>query len=52
MIDYKRNARFGLKLFFVYLVLYGGFVLANALAADVMEATPLVAVNLATLSGF
>ena len=47
-----RNARIGLVLFVVYLLLYGGFVLLNAFAADVMERTPLAGVNLAILYGF
>ena len=48
----KRNARIGFVLFVVYLLLYIGFVLLNAFAADVMEMTPIAGVNLAILSGF
>jgi uncharacterized membrane protein (DUF485 family) len=48
----QRNTRQGLVLFFVYLVLYGGFVLINAFAPETMEKTPLAGVNLAILSGF
>lgn len=47
-----RNARYGLVLFAVYLVLYGGFVLLNAFAPEQMERTPLAGVNLAILYGF
>ena len=48
----SRNARIGLVLFAVYLLLYGGFVLINALAPQTMETTPLAGVNLAILYGF
>ena len=47
-----RNARIGLQLFAVYLVLYGGFVLLNTFAPTLMEVTPLAGVNLAILFGF
>ena len=48
----ERNARIGLALFGVYLLLYGGFVLLNTFAPQVME-TPLLAdVNAAVLYGF
>ena len=47
-----RNTRYGLILFAVYLVLYGGFVLLNAFAPGVMERTPIAGVNLAVLCGF
>jgi uncharacterized membrane protein (DUF485 family) len=47
-----RNARIGLVLFTVYLLLYGGFVFLNAFAPDAMEATPIAGVNLAILYGF
>ena len=47
-----RNARIGLVLFVIYLLLYGGFVFLNAFAADVMEMTPIAGVNLAILYGF
>lgn len=47
-----RNARIGLFLFCVYLVLYGGFVFLNAFSAESMEATPISGVNLAILYGF
>jgi uncharacterized membrane protein (DUF485 family) len=45
-------SRLGLVLFTVYLLLYGGFMLLNAFAPDLMEATPLAGVNLAVLYGF
>ena len=38
-------------LFLCYLVLYGGFMLLNAFAPSLMEATPLAGVNLAVLYG-
>ena len=47
-----RNARVGLVLFAIYLLLYGGFVLLNAFAPETMEVTPLAGVNLAILYGF
>jgi uncharacterized membrane protein (DUF485 family) len=47
-----RNARFGLVLFAVYLLLYSGFVLLNAFAPQKMEATPVAGINLAILYGF
>lgn len=47
-----RNARIGLILFFVYLALYGGFVLLSAFSPDSMEATPVAGVNMAILYGF
>lgn len=48
----KYNARLGLVLFAVYLLLYGGFVLVNAFAPEKMEATPIAGINVAILSGF
>jgi uncharacterized membrane protein (DUF485 family) len=46
-----RNARYGLWLFGVYLVLYGGFVAVSAFAPQRMEATPVAGINLAILYG-
>ena len=47
----RRHARYGLALFFVYLALYGLFVVLTAFAPSVM-ARPLIAgVNTAVLSG-
>jgi uncharacterized membrane protein (DUF485 family) len=47
-----RNARIGLVLFTVYVVLYGGFVLLNAYAPETMEWTPVAGINLAIIYGF
>jgi uncharacterized membrane protein (DUF485 family) len=47
-----RNARYGLILFAVYVVFYGGFVLLSALRPDVMASRPFGGVNLAILYGF
>ena len=47
-----RNARIGLVLFGVYLLLYGGFVLLSAFSPDTMESTPVAGINLAILYGF
>jgi uncharacterized membrane protein (DUF485 family) len=47
----SRSARYGLALFALYLALYGGFVLLNAFAPTLMEATPLAGVNLAVVYG-
>ena len=46
------NARLGLQLFCIYLLLYLGFVLTNAFAPTMMEATPVAGINLAILCGF
>lgn len=46
------NARIGLVLFAIYLMLYGGFVGLNAFAPQTMESTPFAGVNLAVLYGF
>lgn len=46
-----RNSRYGLALFAVYLLLYGGFVLLSAFAPAVMERR-LAGVTLAVLYGF
>ncbi|MDA1016730.1 MAG: DUF485 domain-containing protein [Planctomycetota bacterium] len=48
----NRNARIGIWLFGVYLLLYGGFVLVNTFSPHTMEITPIEGVNLAILSGF
>ena len=47
-----RNARIGLVLFCVYLLLYGGFVLLCAFSPDTMARTPVTGINLAILYGF
>ena len=48
----RYNTRLGLILFFVYLVLYLGFVLLNAFKADVMDTVVLAGLNLAIVYGF
>jgi uncharacterized membrane protein (DUF485 family) len=48
----NRNARLGLGLFVVYLLLYGGFVAVAAFAPEWMELTPLAGVNVAIWYGF
>jgi uncharacterized membrane protein (DUF485 family) len=47
-----RNARLGLALFAVYLLLYGGFVGLTAFNPAWMEQQPWVGVNLAIVYGF
>jgi uncharacterized membrane protein (DUF485 family) len=47
-----RDRTLGLFLFGIYLLLYGGFVLLNAFAPEIMDATPLAGVNLAVWYGF
>ena len=47
-----RNVRYGLILFAVYVLFYGGFVLLSALRPDVMASRPFGGVNLAILYGF
>ncbi len=47
-----RQGRIGLILFAIYLVLYGGFVLLNAFAPEMMERLPFAGINLAILYGF
>ncbi len=49
---HARNSRLGLKLFALYLLLYGGFVLLNTFSPETMEATPWKGVNVAILYGF
>lgn len=51
-VTQSRNSVIGLVLFFVYLAFYGGFVLLNAFAADLMEKTPVAGLNVAILYGF
>ena len=48
----RRNARFGIILFLVYLALYAGFVLIAAFSPATMERTPAAGVNLAVWYGF
>ena len=47
----SRNARVGLWLFLVYLLLYGGFMALNAFFPHRMAAAPFGGVNLAVLYG-
>ena len=47
----SRNARVGLWLFFVYLLLYGGFMALNAFSPEKMAGAPFGGVNLAVLYG-
>ena len=46
-----KHSRIGLVLFFLYLLLYGGFVLLNTFSPETMEATPVAGVNVAILYG-
>jgi len=46
-----RNSRYGLSLFAVYLLLYGGFMYLNAFKPLTMASTPFGGVNLAILYG-
>jgi uncharacterized membrane protein (DUF485 family) len=48
----RRNARYGLVLFAVYLALYGGFVLLNTFAPQALAYAPAGGVNVAVLYGF
>ena len=47
----SRNARVGLWLFGIYLVLYGGFVALNAFYPDVIKRPAFAGVNLAVIYG-
>lgn len=46
------NARLGLNLFLLYLLLYSGFVLISALAPQQMERIVAAGLNLAVVYGF
>jgi len=46
------NARIGLVLFCIYLILYCGFVFLNAFVPELMDTAPLFGLNLAILYGF
>lgn len=48
----ERNARIGMILFIVYLILYVGFVFLNTFSAETMEMLPYAGVNLAIWYGF
>ena len=47
-----RNSRYGLILFAIYLVLYGGFMGLSAFEPQLMSKTPFGGVNLAIIYGF
>jgi uncharacterized membrane protein (DUF485 family) len=47
-----RNARYGLVLFFAYLIVYGGFVALSAFAPETMAAPAIGGVNVAVVYGF
>jgi uncharacterized membrane protein (DUF485 family) len=47
-----RNSRYGLVLFAVYLLIYGGFVGLSAFRPELMEVAPIAGINLAILYGF
>jgi uncharacterized membrane protein (DUF485 family) len=47
----SRNARVGLGLFFIYLLLYGGFMTMSAFFPQEMATSPFGGVNLAVLYG-
>ena len=47
-----RNTRLGLRLFFIYLLLYGGFIGASTFAPSVMKLRALGGINLSVLCGF
>jgi len=48
----QHNARLGLRLFGLYVVLYATYVFVNAFSPDTMERTPWLGVNVAVWSGF
>ena len=48
----QRNARVGLRLFWVYLAFYLGFVSVNAFAPSVMDTVLAGGLNVAVVSGF
>jgi uncharacterized membrane protein (DUF485 family) len=47
-----RSSRYGLILFVIYLVFYGGFVVINAFAPESMEKPLLSGLNVAIVYGF
>lgn len=47
-----RNARYGMVLFLIYLLIYGGFVALSAFWPEVMAREALFGVNLAVTYGF
>lgn len=47
----KRNARWGLWLFALYLFFYAGFMILNAFMPDIMDRRPVAGINLAISYG-
>ena len=52
MVLAARNARYGMVLFVLYLLIYGGFVVISAFWPEVMAREALFGVNLAITYGF
>ncbi len=52
MVLAARNARYGMVLFVIYLLIYGGFVVISAFWPEVMAREALFGVNLAITYGF
>jgi uncharacterized membrane protein (DUF485 family) len=52
MVLAARNARYGMVLFIIYLLIYGGFVVTSAFWPEVMARDALFGVNLAITYGF
>jgi uncharacterized membrane protein (DUF485 family) len=48
----NRNARYGLVLFGIYVIVYVSFVLLNAFRPEIMDRVPFAGLNLAVLYGF
>jgi len=51
-MSHSQNNRLAFRLFAVYLVLYGGFMVINVWRPSLMELTPLAGVNVAIWYGF
>lgn len=52
MVLAARNARYGMVLFIIYLLIYGGFVAISAFWPEIMAREALFGVNLAIVYGF
>ena len=52
MVLAARNAKYGMVLFIIYLLIYGGFVVISAFWPEVMAREALFGVNLAITYGF
>ena len=52
MVLAARNAKYGMVLFIIYLLIYGGFVVISAFWPEVMARDALFGVNLAITYGF